>query len=62
MAVIKNHNFMALVSDIAEEIVENKITDFNSTYDNVEDKLIQTFKLTRLNNNDWLIKLGYPFN
>lgn len=56
MQVINNSNFMSLICDISDEIVENKTTDFNSTYDQIEHKLITTFNLERLENNNWLVK------
>ena len=54
--IVNNSDFMSLVCDIADDIVDNKTTDFNSTYDQIEDKLITTFNLERLEDNNWLIK------
>ena len=45
MIQINNSDFMSLVCDLSDEIVENKTTDFNSTYDQVEGMLIKTFNL-----------------
>ena len=56
MKVINNSDFMSLICDIADEIVENKTTDFNSTYDLIEHKLITTFNLERQQDNNWLVK------
>ena len=56
MMIVNNSDFMSLVCDIADEIIDNKTTDFDSTYDQVEDKLITTFNLERLEDNNWLIK------
>ena len=56
MKVINNDDFMSLICDISDEIVENKTTDFNSTYDQIEHKLITTFNLERQEDNNWLVK------
>tara|TARA_Y100001937_G_scaffold113110_1_gene161446 strand:- start:155 stop:331 length:177 start_codon:yes stop_codon:yes gene_type:complete len=56
MKVINNSDFMSLICDISDEIVENKTTDFNSTYDQIEHKLITTFNLKRQEDNNWLVK------
>tara|TARA_R100000005_G_C4883005_1_gene133715 strand:- start:41 stop:217 length:177 start_codon:yes stop_codon:yes gene_type:complete len=56
MIQINNSDFMSLVCDLSDEIVENKTTDFNSTYDQVEGMLIKTFNLHRLDNNNWTVK------
>ena len=56
MIQINNSDFMSLVCDLSDEIVENKTTDFNSTYDQVEGMLIKTFNLHRLDNDNWTVK------
>jgi hypothetical protein len=56
MKIINNSDFMSLICDISDEIVDNKTTDFNSTYDQIEHKLITTFNLERQEDNNWLVK------